>query len=402
MKYLLVFFSALLITVSASAAEIGETYLSPAIGYHFFDNDHNLDDKIEGGIRLGYFFMNDHSVELEGGYTSTDHDTEGSTGVTSLSVNALKFFDISDYYKPYIFLGAGGLFHENDMGSLVAGIGARFIMNEKISFDARVKDMLHSIGARNDIIPSVSLNVHFGGTPAPVYKEESEPEKEKPEEKMAEAEKREKKAESAAVMKKDSDGDGVYDNDDMCPGTPAGYPVNSAGCAVDSDGDGVFDFMDKCWTAKGLPVDKTGCTPDSDNDGVYDFEDRCPNTVAGADVNSAGCIVAVELKINFANNSAEVSSDYSDEIKDFVSFLKLSDKIHVEIQGHTDSKGTYEYNKALSQKRADAVLRILVDKYGIDSSRLSAVGYGESLPAVANDTPENMHKNRRIVTVIKQ
>lgn len=354
----------ILITASAFAADKGEIYLSPTVGYHFFDNDHGLDDKIEGGLRYGYFFMKDHAAELEADYTKTDYDAGGDKSVTSLSLSAVRYFNYNYYYKPFVFLGVGGLFHENNMGSLVAGIGARFIVNEKISFDARVKDMLHSIGARNDIIPSVSLNIHFGGSSA--YPEAYTP---MPEEKLS---KEPAKQVEKTVEKMDSDGDGIFDDVDQCPATTAGFPVN-----------------------------ETGCTPDTDNDGVYDFEDRCPNSMEGVKVNSAGCFVSVTLKINFKTNSAEIDQTYLDDIQKFAVFLKANTNVNVEIQGHTDSKGAAEYNLMLSKKRAESVVKILTDKYGISKDRLSAEGYGENMPLVPNDSPENMRKNRRIDTVVK-
>jgi len=70
----------------------------------------------------------------------------------------------------------------------------------------------------------------------------------------------------------DSDGDGVLDNADKCPGTLKGVKVDSEGCPLDTDGDGIFDFVDKCpGTPKGVKVDFNGCPRDLDEDGVYNF-----------------------------------------------------------------------------------------------------------------------------------
>ncbi len=78
----------------------------------FFDNDHDLDDKVEGGFRLGHFLTESISIEGEVDYTNTDHDTKGDTSATSLSLVGVKFFDLSSYYKPFIFGGLGGLIAE--------------------------------------------------------------------------------------------------------------------------------------------------------------------------------------------------------------------------------------------------------------------------------------------------
>src|SRR3990172_5956932 len=89
---------------------------------------------------------------------------------------------------------------------------------------------------------------------------------------------------------KDTDGDGVSDSKDMCPGTPMGVIVDEFGCPIDSDNDGVADYLDKCPnTPAGVKVDLNGCPLDSDNDGVADYLDKCPNTPAGVSVDSDGC-----------------------------------------------------------------------------------------------------------------
>ena len=88
----------------------------------------------------------------------------------------------------------------------------------------------------------------------------------------------------------DSDGDGVLDSGDRCPGTPPGVKVTSDGCPVDSDEDGVADYLDKCpGTPANVLVDRNGCPFDSDSDGVPDYLDTCSGTPAGTDVDQFGC-----------------------------------------------------------------------------------------------------------------
>src|SRR6266581_1653890 len=93
----------------------------------------------------------------------------------------------------------------------------------------------------------------------------------------------------------DSDRDGVPDGIDKCPGTPAGVHVDAKGCPIDSDGDGVPDGVDQCPnTPTGVAVDAAGCPLDSDKDGVPDGLDKCPNTAAGTKVDAVGCPLPVE------------------------------------------------------------------------------------------------------------
>jgi len=70
------------------------------------------------------------------------------------------------------------------------------------------------------------------------------------------------------------------------------------------------------------------------------------------------------------------------------------------IEGHSDSSGKAAYNKALSQRRADAVRDILINEYGIDTSRVSAVGYGQEQPVASNSTKEGRLENRRVMAEI--
>ena len=89
----------------------------------------------------------------------------------------------------------------------------------------------------------------------------------------------------------DSDGDGIVDAYDLCPGTPPGTWVDPCGCPIpDTDGDGVFDPCDDCpGTPPATQVNDRGC-PDADGDGVQDADDLCPGTPPGTPVNPQGCI----------------------------------------------------------------------------------------------------------------
>jgi outer membrane protein OmpA-like peptidoglycan-associated protein len=89
---------------------------------------------------------------------------------------------------------------------------------------------------------------------------------------------------------RDSDGDNIPDGIDRCPDTPAGVLVDPAGCPKDSDGDAIPDGLDRCSeTPRGATVDALGCPGDEDGDGVLDGLDRCPRTAPGATVNPSGC-----------------------------------------------------------------------------------------------------------------
>ena len=146
---------------------------------------------------------------------------------------------------------------------------------------------------------------------------------------------------------------------------------------------------------------------DSDGDGVYDDADRCPNTPAGALVDQYGCqkvikeTVAIELEVLFDTNKSDVKPAFYDEINRVAEFMTLYPSTSAVIEGHTDSRGKAEYNKALSQRRADAVREVLIAQHKIAADRLTAVGYGEEQPRASNETREGQDQNRRVVAQIK-
>lgn len=198
----------------------------------------------------------------------------------------------------------------------------------------------------------------------------------------------------------DSDGDGVLDKNDQCPGTPAGTKVDANGCkvSVDSDGDGVIDKNDQCPnTPPGTDVGPDGCkvSADSDGDGVLDKNDQCPNTPAGTKVDSTGCGIIVLQGVTFRFNQATLTAQAEERLDKVVQKLKAHPKIQIEVVGHTDSKGTAAYNLKLSKERAQSVKRYLVE-HGIDPSRITTKGQGETQPIAPNTTPEGRAKNRRV------
>ncbi len=112
--------------------------------------------------------------------------------------------------------------------------------------------------------------------------------------------------------------------------------------------------------------------------------------------------VTVRLKnIYFDFDKTTLKHESFVELNKVVDFLKQNRTVEIEISGHTDNKGTDEYNDDLSQGRSQAVVDYIVSQ-GIDSYRLAARGYGESKPIDTNDTDEGRSNNRRVeFTVLK-
>jgi OOP family OmpA-OmpF porin len=159
----------------------------------------------------------------------------------------------------------------------------------------------------------------------------------------------------------------------------------------------VTDDLDRCpGTLAGIRVDATGCELDTDGDGVLDSKDKCPNTPKGDKVDADGCSLTLRLEVTFDSNSSQLrpeSNEYLDRVAERLNELAYVTGV---IEGHTDSNGSDAHNQDLSERRAKAVLDYLVDK-GVDGSRFTAAGFGESQPVADNATPEGRAQNRRVV-----
>ena len=256
---------------------------------------------------------------------------------------------------------------------------------------------------------------------------------------------------------KDTDGDGIADNKDACPTVPAG-PNGYKGCP-DSDGDGLIDRADECPNTfgekkyKGCPdtdgdgiVDRIdscpneaglskfrGC-PDTDNDGIADNIDECPNqrgtranrgcptatldsdgdgianvndmcpSVAGPASNNGCPAIPDEDKsvfeealrgIQFETAKAVIKTSSYAILDNVVRVMQNNPQYKLSIEGHTDSQGSETLNLDLSSRRAEAVRLYLVNN-GINAARMTATGYGETMPIADNNTAEGRALNRRV------
>jgi outer membrane protein OmpA-like peptidoglycan-associated protein len=196
----------------------------------------------------------------------------------------------------------------------------------------------------------------------------------------------------------------------------------------DGDGDGIADLGDACPRARGVSSGDPmmhGCPElptDTDGDTIPDMRDACPRRpgLGHADRKLHGCPpappappappppppppratlveqqIAISEQVQFETNTAVIRTESDSLLEEVAGILRAHPElVRVEVQGHTDATGTPEHNVRLSGERARAVMAWLVAR-GIDEGRLSAVGYGETVPLGDNATDEGRTRNRRV------
>ncbi len=369
--------------------------ISPMIGGVKPEGNLDIDSQKAYGLR---FQVNDWSLlglvpELSfDRTTSTDYDPNvGDTTINRYAFNGLyDFRAFSETVTPYLLIGIG---YEDVSDEKLGydssaygnyGAGVKWKVYEDIALRAEVKHLLRTDDGGNELYYGVGLSIPFG---------------EKASEQPMKEEKEEVAPVTAVIL--DGDKDGVLDNADKCPTTPAGRTVDPQGCEFDGDKDGVVDGLDKCpATPAGRTVNAKGCELDGDKDGVVDALDKCPNTKAGNTVDVNGCAESVVLAITFENASAKIDTANSPQLKKYAEFMKLNTEYDVTIIGHTDSRGSAAFNKTLSTKRALSVKNDLVSR-GVEASRIQTLGSGEEEPVADNATAEGRAQNRRIEAQLK-
>lgn len=380
--------------------------------------DDGLTDKMPlgGGGRLGLFLKRNIALEFDASRSETEKAsytlmmpfaarlayhhpfTENWTGIIGAGW-------VREYIDPP---GAGGRWPDDGVTALV-GIQRRLSGRSSLRIDGIMEQFVSPIGETlaNDI-EHTHLAVQFGIVwrfrdsdapppppvvmPAPVPAPAPTP----------------VPAPAPPPPPPDTDRDGVIDANDACANTPAGTRVDASGCAipVDSDRDGVMDNADRCAnTPAGTRVDANGCAipVDTDGDGVMDNADACANTARGTPVDARGCArIFEEGKANivlegvtFATGSAMLTDGAKVVLDKMAETLNGAPDLNVEVQGHTDNTGSAANNTRLSGLRAEAVRTYLVSK-GVNAARLTAKGYGPTVPVADNATPAGRSQNRRV------
>ena len=295
----------------------------------YFDSDRNFkNDGILPGGSIGYFLTDDVELrlsydEVHNAVTDDGQDVKGSNAALD---GLYHFNNPGDMVRPYL---SGGFSHQsidqngsggrNHSTFANVGGGAKLYFTENFYARAGVEAQYNIDQGNTEWAPSVGIGVNFGGgskpAPAPV---------------------------PAPEVCSDSDNDGVCDNVDKCPDTPANVTVDADGCPAVAE------------------------------------------------------VVRVELDVKFDFDKSVVKPNSYGDIKNLADFMKQYPSTSTTVEGHTDSVGPDAYNQKLSERRANAVKQVLTNQYGVESSRVKSVGYGESRPVADNATDAGRAVNRRV------
>lgn len=344
------------VSTTTFADEVGHWYVTPQVGGINADNDRLLTDDEEWlyGLAIGKHLSEAWSLEFA--VNGTRFDREGTPVNLSLygfSLDLLRVFNRGGVVAPYISVGAGVASNEFTPGTnstdfmSQAGVGMLLRLwqnsNGTSTFMLRPQIQVRWDDAgRNDLyrdaIATLGFQFSFGSPPAPP----------------------------------------------PAPPPPPPPPPEPAAQTAPA------------------PAELSPDQRDSDNDGVTDNIDKCPGTPSGVSVDAEGCPQkgSITLEgVTFELNSARLTPESLPVLDGIAAGLIKYPRLRVELQGHTDSSGSDEYNMELSRQRADAVRDYLL-KQGVPTTQLVSKGYGETQPIADNSTPEGRARNRRVVMYV--
>lgn len=369
------------VTAAPLAANAGVTISPLLLGYHYSEgaddeqaevmtdsagNGYYQEDGLYTGAALGIELTPSTQFQVEYGVSNTDgisnyastagvgtesFDAEQETISGNFLIGTEEFTGYTDSaLKPYVLVGAGQskIKIENAAGNEVTnskdtignlGLGAMYRINDALSLRGEARAIHNFDNNWWEGMALAGLEVVLGGHLAPT---------------VAVPPMQEPVVDNTPVVvveaDLDSDGDGVPDSIDACPGTPMNVVVDERGCPV--------------------PVDITD-------------------------------ELKMELRVFFDNDKSAIKNQYKPEIAKVAEKMREYPNSTARVEGHASKTGpSARYNQRLSEARAVAVKSMLTNEFGIAPNRLSTVGYGYDNPIASNDTEEGRAMNRRVYAII--
>ncbi|MES2886229.1 MAG: OmpA family protein [Pseudomonadota bacterium] len=354
-------------------AKLGRSLYFSAMGnYLRAANARGTDDGFGGSIALGKSVTNGLNLELIAQYLVADPKSgSGAAKLTGVGVGAMVFPSsylpdlyvpislmrgqvkdnpgpIPDYSTTFFDIGLGYLIGLSDAGTAI-----RAQVTYRIDAHGRELAGVHT-GERKAFYEGVAglgLMIPLGSTAKPV-----------------EAPVEEAPAEIVPVAAGDADNDGVPDDRDQCPETPAGATVDENGCPPPEAAPEPAPAADCIPPGPGEPIDLNGC--------------------------KAGDAIVLR-GVTFELDSARLTPNAKVILDGVADALLAQQAIKAEIGGYTSSEGSEAHNQKLSERRAASVMEYLTGR-GVTADRLTSQGYGEASPVSDNSTEDGRELNRRV------
>lgn len=336
-----------------SEIRAGSFEFGPFIGYNFFESSQNLKNGLMFGGRVGYNFTRHFGVEGAGEYISSRVDDTTKTGVmegqfrsptdkvdlTFYNINAVYHFIPDGKFNPFVLVGFGGTHYSQkistrDMAAFNAGVGVKYSLTDNIALRLDVQDyMVTEIFQEtyHNIGVSVGISFMFGGTAKRA---------------QAEVAKYEPAAEPRPQPR------------------PTPPPPSPPKARVD----------EKVIILASEPK----------------VEEKIVAAVSVAKTEEKVIVLAFE-DVHFDFDKSTLKPEAQAILKRNIQILKSNPKVKIRIAGYTSASGTEAYNQKLSERRANAVNRYLVNEGGIALDRLSTIGYGETKPAMYEAAPKQLY-----------
>ncbi len=338
---------------AASAQEFDDRwYVSGSTGVNFQDNDRNTEDSMFGTLGFGKFLSQRFSLEAELNYQNPDKMVNPNLWWSQYGVSLdgrYHFRDADSKWWPYLRGGLGWQRHEEEY--ILANNPNSPGQHEDSNLAVNLGAGLQFDFGRMNLRTEVGTRIDFDDMQASTGRQQNE----------------------FMDMLASVGMTVALGPEPMAPVAPA-------------------------------PVAPSCADLDDDGDGVNNCNDKCPDSQAGQTIGPDGCPVpvSIDLKgVNFDFDKSTLRPDAVAILNEAIEILKRYPDLRVEVAGHTDSKGTDQYNQALSERRATAVYDFMTSN-GIDAGRLMGpTGYGESRPIAPNtnddgsDNPEGRAQNRR-------
>jgi OmpA-OmpF porin, OOP family len=411
-------FAVSLVAGNAQAgAPEGSWYIAPQANALWLDDGRLADDDAGLTLALGRTINANWDAQIS--FFGSEHDRAGNNNTLELqgfAFSANRVFYREGRVNPFISLGLGRVksiskpgADDSDLTAL-GGIGLLVELGGSKE-DGSAMQLRADLGARRaisdnsninhavDYVAGLGFQYNFGGAPVRRVGDSDGDGVNDDADKCPGTPAGTAVDGDGCSLPQDDDHDGVNNDVDKCPGTPAGAKVDASGCELDSDGDGVSDSRDQCPnTPAGAKVDDKGCELDGDADGVVDSQDKCPDTPKGDRVDAVGCSFKEEIRLPgvvFETCKADLLPESLPVLEGAIATLKRYPDLKIEVAGHTDSRGSDALNLDLSARRAGTVLQYLRD--GGVQNALTSRGYGERQPIASNNTDEGRQANRRVV-----